>query len=152
MVKRVASKAHGRSKPLWFFFPVLIGGALPWTAFAPWILGAAWKRLRSAVPLRPWQGMLLGSIPDNWESEPIASGAVTPAKKITLDKGVMVIGLSDSCPYVRQGIRSGDIITHVGSKPVTDIVELQQVLNDVPLDRCDITIAGKAKVVAVISE
>ena len=31
VVQRVASDEHGRSKEWWFFFPVLLGGFLPWT-------------------------------------------------------------------------------------------------------------------------
>ncbi len=34
LVQRFASKAHGRSQPLLFFVPVMIGGALPWLFLA----------------------------------------------------------------------------------------------------------------------
>ncbi len=78
LVKRVASKAHGRSKPFWFFVPVLIGGALPWTAFAPWIAGLAWKRWRSGLRLYPWQGMLLG-----WTVIPFAVLSFSGSKLLT---------------------------------------------------------------------
>ncbi len=78
LVKRVASKAHGRSKPFWFFVPVLIGGALPWTACAPWIVASAWKRWQSAVPLRPWQGLLLG-----WTVIPFVVLSISGSKLLT---------------------------------------------------------------------
>ena len=80
LVKRVASKAHGRSKPLWFFIPVLIGGALPWTAFFPWVIGTAWRRIRhrATQPLAPWQGLLLG-----WTVLPFLVLSVSGSKLLT---------------------------------------------------------------------
>ena len=78
LVKRVASKAHGRSKPFWFFVPVLIGGALPWTAFAPWIAGVTWNRWRAGSPLLPWQGLLLG-----WTVIPFAVLSISGSKLLT---------------------------------------------------------------------
>jgi 4-amino-4-deoxy-L-arabinose transferase-like glycosyltransferase len=35
LVERFASTTHGRSKPWWFFLPVLLIGAVPWTGFLP---------------------------------------------------------------------------------------------------------------------
>ena len=53
LVKRFGSGQHGRSKPWWFFFMVLPGGAFPWT----FLLGAlsieraiAWRRGRKPSP------------------------------------------------------------------------------------------------------
>lgn len=62
LVNRVMSKAHGRSKPFWFFVPVVIGGAVPWSFFFPGLIQSAWRRLRNRAthPLEPWQGLLLG--------------------------------------------------------------------------------------------
>ena len=35
LVERFASTTHGRSKPWWFFLPVLLIGTVPWTGFLP---------------------------------------------------------------------------------------------------------------------
>ena len=80
LVKRVASKAHGRSKPIWFFIPVLIGGAMPWTAFFPWVVRTAWGRLRQRVshPLAPWKGLLLG-----WTVIPFVVLSLSGSKLLT---------------------------------------------------------------------
>lgn len=60
LVKRFASKSHGRSKPPWFFLPVLLGGWLPWTCFLPAVLVTAWRRWKQPERLQPWQALLLG--------------------------------------------------------------------------------------------
>ena len=80
LVKRVASKAHGRSKPIWFFIPVLVGGAMPWTAFFPWVFHSAWTRFRqrTAHPLAPWQGLLLG-----WTVIPFVVLSLSGSKLLT---------------------------------------------------------------------
>ena len=38
LVERFASHAHGRSKPMWFFIPVLLIGFVPWTFFLPGLI------------------------------------------------------------------------------------------------------------------
>lgn len=43
-VQRVASTAHGREGPLWFFLPVLLVGFLPWSPLLPSSIVSAWKR------------------------------------------------------------------------------------------------------------
>jgi 4-amino-4-deoxy-L-arabinose transferase-like glycosyltransferase len=80
LVKRVASKSHGRSKPFWFFLPVLMGGALPWTVFFPALLRSAWTRFhhRRAHALLPWQGMLLG-----WTIIPFLVLSISGSKLLT---------------------------------------------------------------------
>lgn len=63
LVQRFASHVHGRSKPAWFFLPVLLIGALPWSAFFVGLVRSAWRRLRARA-LLPAHGMLLGwSVP-----------------------------------------------------------------------------------------
>ncbi len=59
LLERFASHTHGRSKPLWFFLPVLLAGFLPWTFFLFPTVPAAWRRWREGR-LAPWHGMLLG--------------------------------------------------------------------------------------------
>ncbi len=60
LLERFASRAHGRSRPFWFFGPVLLGGFLPWTLFLPPVIGRAWRRWRSEEPLTWPQRLLAG--------------------------------------------------------------------------------------------
>jgi 4-amino-4-deoxy-L-arabinose transferase-like glycosyltransferase len=62
LLERFASKAHGRSQPLWFFIPVVLIGFMPWTWFLPPLLRDAWRRLRHGALLSPLHGLLLGWI------------------------------------------------------------------------------------------
>ena len=41
---RFLTKVHRRYEPVWFFIPVLLLGALPWTTLALQALGEAWSR------------------------------------------------------------------------------------------------------------
>ena len=38
LVERFASTTHGRSKPWWFFLPILLIGTVPWTGFLPGLI------------------------------------------------------------------------------------------------------------------
>ncbi|HTH48736.1 MAG TPA: glycosyltransferase family 39 protein [Candidatus Limnocylindria bacterium] len=78
LVKRFASKAHGRSKPPWFFLPVLLGGWLPWTCFLPAVLVTAWRRWRQPERLPAWQALLLG-----WTVIPFVILSLSGSKLLT---------------------------------------------------------------------
>ncbi len=43
LLDRFTSGNHGRSRPMWFFIPVLLAGFLPWTFFALSSLPVAWR-------------------------------------------------------------------------------------------------------------
>jgi 4-amino-4-deoxy-L-arabinose transferase-like glycosyltransferase len=47
LVERFASTTHGRSKPFWFFFPILAVGMVPWTGFLPGLAWASWRKIRN---------------------------------------------------------------------------------------------------------
>lgn len=89
-----------------------------------------------------WQGLLLGPIPTSW----------TPPREMKErpQSGLMVIGISDGSPFLKQKIKALDIITAVGGKPVADVIELQKVINDEG-DRCckEVNVYGREKVVAI---
>jgi 4-amino-4-deoxy-L-arabinose transferase-like glycosyltransferase len=59
LVERFASSAHGRSKPFWFFVPVILVALLPWCFLLPKVALRAWRRLRGFEAL-PAEWMLLG--------------------------------------------------------------------------------------------
>ena len=46
LVERFASTTHGRSKPWWFFIPILVIGAIPWTGFLPGLARQAVEKIR----------------------------------------------------------------------------------------------------------
>ena len=52
LVERFASTTHGRSKPFWFFLPILAVGTVPWTGFLLGLAMAAWRKIwnRSLSP------------------------------------------------------------------------------------------------------
>lgn len=60
LLERFASSSHGRSRPFWFFIPVLVGGFMPWTFFLPPVLLRAWQRWRSEERLAWGQRLLAG--------------------------------------------------------------------------------------------
>ena len=46
LVERFASTTHGRSKPWWFFIPILVIGTIPWTGFLPGLVRQTWGKVR----------------------------------------------------------------------------------------------------------
>jgi 4-amino-4-deoxy-L-arabinose transferase-like glycosyltransferase len=48
LMDRFASTTHGRSKPWWFFLPILLVGTIPWTGFLPGLVVRAWHKFRHA--------------------------------------------------------------------------------------------------------
>jgi 4-amino-4-deoxy-L-arabinose transferase-like glycosyltransferase len=46
LVERFASTTHGRSKPWWFFIPILVIGTVPWTGFLPGLVRQGWEKIR----------------------------------------------------------------------------------------------------------
>jgi len=73
-----------------------------------------------------WNGMLLGPIPANWDQ-----------KKEAKPNGLMVLAI-DAANKAKNKIMQGAIISSIGGKAISSIVELQQVLNTLPADQCTI--------------
>jgi len=46
LVERFASTTHGRSKPWWFFLPILAIGTVPWTGFLPGLVRQVWTKIQ----------------------------------------------------------------------------------------------------------
>ncbi|MCX6935170.1 MAG: hypothetical protein NTZ01_03115, partial [Verrucomicrobia bacterium] len=57
LVERFASTTHGRSKPWWFFLPILAMGTIPWTGFLPGLVVRAWEKMKGGA-LAPAQWAL----------------------------------------------------------------------------------------------
>jgi serine protease Do len=89
-----------------------------------------------------WQGMLLGPIPANWQPP-----AGTDAAAARPTSGLMIIGISDSSPFLKEHLGQGDIITAIAGKPIADVLDLQRILNEMPAAQCQLSIAGRQKMV-----
>ncbi len=90
LLQRFTSHTHGRSKPFWFFIPVILAGFLPWSVFFPSLARRAWQRLRQKTPLRPLHGLLLG-----WLLPPFLilslSGSKLPTYPLPLFPGLSLL-------------------------------------------------------------
>jgi len=125
---------------------VQVVGSAPVTRPVPIALVRAGKRMDITVALgkRPmpveavtrenqrlrWGGMLLGPLPADYT--PAVPGPAT---------GVMVFGIDPASPFAKQGIQPGTVIRSVAGKTVSDMTQLQSIINDVPLEHCDIAVA-----------
>jgi S1-C subfamily serine protease len=85
-----------------------------------------------------WRGMLLGSIPARWD--------FGRGKKP--ENGVMVIGIDPNSPLVKEGVAQGSVITSIAGVRVSDVTEVQRIINDVPPDRIALEVAGRQEVIA----
>ena len=77
LLDRFASSKHGRSKPFWFFAPILIGGLLPWTFLVPGLIRQAWLQIRTRQ-VTPTQGLLIG-----WTVLPLIIVSLSGSKLLT---------------------------------------------------------------------
>jgi len=89
-----------------------------------------------------WEGLLLGPTPQNWKPE---------RKGVETDKGLVVLAVSEKSRYARQGVHEGDIITAIAGKPLVDVTDLQQALNDLPPTQRDIKVVSRRSTVASVS-
>jgi S1-C subfamily serine protease len=71
-----------------------------------------------------WGGMLLGPA--------IVKGKST---------GLVVVDINPASPFVTRGLHEGSIILSVAGHRVNGVAELQNIINDNPLDRCDFVTA-----------
>ena len=74
-----------------------------------------------------WGGMLLGP-------------SITNGKTA----GLVVLGINPESPFIHRGIHEGTIILSVAGHSVRGIPELQSIINDNPMDRCDFVTAPEA--------
>ena len=77
LLDRFTSTKHGRSKPFWFFAPILIAGLLPWTFWIPSLIRQAWRQIRTKQ-VTPTQGLLLG-----WTVLPLIILSLSGSKLLT---------------------------------------------------------------------
>ncbi len=104
-----------------------------------------------------WRGLLLGAVPAHWSGSGNSGGAAanTTAAASVQKKpaaGLLVIAVDPNCPLAKEGIVQGSIITTVAGKPVTDVTALQQIINDVPPDKCVLGLAEGTKAMVSVQE
>ena len=85
--------------------------------------------------------MLLGAIPHNWDS----GAGPRPAA------GLLVIAIDAQSPFVKEGVKQGSIILTVAGKTLSDVIQLQRILNDTAPEACRIALAEKAGAGSVVS-
>ncbi|HEX4124261.1 MAG TPA: trypsin-like peptidase domain-containing protein [Tepidisphaeraceae bacterium] len=73
-----------------------------------------------------WRGLILGPVPTDALADP------------AMVAGLEIFGVEPNSPLLKRGARQGEVLTTVAGKPVHDLVQLQQVLNDTPADQCDV--------------
>lgn len=78
-----------------------------------------------------WRGLLLAQA----SSTPGAASAKTPAA------GVIVLAVEQGSPLLKSGIVPGSLITSIAARPVRDLQEVLEIINDVPADQCQLGLA-----------
>jgi serine protease Do len=84
-----------------------------------------------------WRGMVLGTLPANW---PTHTDRPSPASARHI-AGVLVISIDNDSLLKKQGISAGCVIISVAGKPVTSMLDLQTVINEIPSSKCDVRLA-----------
>jgi len=85
-----------------------------------------------------WRGMVLGPLPTN------RGGAVPAASSDKPSAGILVVAIADDSPLKKQGVTAGAVIKAIGDRPVSSLLELQKILNDVPAEKCTVHLAQPA--------
>ena len=75
-----------------------------------------------------WAGLLLGNAPE-------------PGTPTGLSAGLMVLAIDPASPLAKQGLHEGSFIQSVAGQSVSSLVDLQNVIEQTPIDRCDINTA-----------
>ena len=87
LLKRFASREHGRQKPWWFFLPILLVATLPYTLRLRAATRAAWEAWKNGPRAR--QGLLLG-----WTLPPLIvlsfSGSKLPTYALPILPGLII--------------------------------------------------------------
>ena len=102
LLDRFASSNHGRSKPFWFFAPILIAGLLPWVFLIPGLIRQAWLQIRTKQ-VSPTQGLLLG-----WTVLPLIILSLSGSKLLTYVLPLMpafALAFSTRFPDARKACR-----------------------------------------------
>ncbi|HZL34324.1 MAG TPA: trypsin-like peptidase domain-containing protein [Tepidisphaeraceae bacterium] len=89
-----------------------------------------------------WCGMLLGPIPRHWDF----AGSPRP------NGGLMVVAIDPQSPFIKEGVAQGSIITTIAGKAVSDVLQLQRILNDTAPNACKIQLNKPRSAMVSIGE
>ena len=64
--------------------------------------------------------------------------------------GLMVFGIDSNSPFAKLGVHEGTIITTVAGKTVSGVIDLQSIINDTPIEQCDLGIAPNANLATAV--
>jgi S1-C subfamily serine protease len=81
-----------------------------------------------------WGGMLLGPLTGEGR---------------TRSAGLVVLNIDPASPFTRQGLHEGSVITTVAGQTVTEVTQLQGIINDKPLEQCGIGVAPETATASV---
>jgi S1-C subfamily serine protease len=62
--------------------------------------------------------------------------------------GVAVLDIDPASPFIQRGLHEGAIIQGVANKPLHTLIDLQNIINDTPIDRCDLRLESSAQATA----
>ena len=65
---------------------------------------------------------------------------------------VLVVDIDKESPMQKQKIAAGSIIASVAGRPVASLLDLQNIVNDVAPDQCDVKLADSKAVVAAVQK
>jgi S1-C subfamily serine protease len=80
-----------------------------------------------------WAGMLLGP-------------SITDGRF----DGVTVLDVDASSPFLKRGLHEGAVIRTVSNKPIHAMIDLQNIINDTPIDHCDLQLNSASDATASI--
>jgi serine protease Do len=91
-----------------------------------------------------WEGLVLGPIPKNWRAAVTAgASAAKAAGAAEAERGLVVLAVSEKSRFAKQGVREGDVITQIAGRALADVIDLQQVLNDLPPEKREIKLISR---------
>jgi serine protease Do len=83
-----------------------------------------------------WRGITLSAVPQNWAAKP---GEAVPS-------GVYVVGMENAEAGKKLGLKQGSIITSFAGKAISNITDLQKLLDSAPLDDVKLETADSAAI------
>jgi 4-amino-4-deoxy-L-arabinose transferase-like glycosyltransferase len=114
VVERVATTAHRRTEPWWFFLPVLAVGFSPWT---PWLCGAGALRQetgRGRELVRLCAGwLLLGIVMFSFSKSKLATYMMPLLPPLAILVAIILgcVGKREQCGYVNGWLRVGAVVS-----------------------------------------
>jgi serine protease Do len=81
-----------------------------------------------------WGGMLLGPLSIDTDGK---------------CDGLVVLNIDPASPFMKQGLHEGSIITTVAGRSISELAQLQGIINDTPFERCAIGVAPETATASI---